>query len=179
VKTGAIIAAMSTRQATAAPEPESCWADPGKAGEHLALEDFPSFLFVRLASAMQRDVTAAYLADFELNASQWRVLAALASYSPMPFSALVKLSMSDKALVSRSVQAIAERGWAKVEADPAHGKKLVCTITPKGRALYQRVLPRARAAQAEILALLDRDERVALHSALLKLRAALDSKVAG
>lgn len=157
----------------------SPWADPGAAGEHLALEDFPSFLFTRLASAMQRDVTAGYLADFGLTSPQWRVLAALAAYSPIPFSELVKLSMADKALVSRSVQAIAGQGWAKVEADPDHGKKVVCAITPKGRALYRRVLPRAQAAQAQVLALLDRDERVALHAALLKLRSALDSKPAG
>ena len=173
-----IIAAMPARKPASPEVPMSPWADPGQAGEHLALQDFPSFLFVRLASAMQRDVTASYLAEFELNAPQWRVLAALADYSPIPFSELVKLSMSDKALVSRSVQAIAERGLAKVESDPGPGKKLVCTITAKGRALYQRVLPRAQAAQAEILGLLERDERVALHAALVKLRAALDSKLA-
>lgn len=150
--------------------PPSPWADPGPAGEHLALEDFPTFLFVRLAGAMQRDVTAGYLSDFELNAPQWRVLAALAAYAPIPFSELVKLSMSDKALVSRSVQALAGRGLAQVKADPGHGKKLVCRITAKGRGLYQRVLPRAQAAQADILHKLEREERIALHAALVKLR---------
>ena len=154
----------------------SPWAQPGAAGENLALQDFPSFLFVRLANVIQRDVTSRYLADLNLNAPQWRVLAALATYSPIPFSDLVKLSMSDKALVSRSLQALADRGFARVEADPAHGKKLICTITGKGKSLYQRVLPRARVAQAKILQLLDFEERVALHGALVKLRAALDSQ---
>ena len=173
-----IIAPMPARRPRAQAEPAlaSPWADPGVAGENLALEDFPSFLFVRLANVIQRDVTAKYLADLDLNAPQWRVLAALATYSPIPFGDLVKLSMSDKALVSRSLQVLADRGLAKVEADPSHGKKLVCTITGKGKTLYQRVLPRAQKAQAEILALLDADERVAVHAALLKLRAALDSK---
>lgn len=157
--------------------PASPWAEPGAAGEHLSLQDFPSFLFVRLANAMQRDVTATYLADFELNAPQWRVLAALANYPRIPFGELVKLTMSDKALVSRSLQALADRGLAKVEADPGHGKRLVCTMSAKGRALYRRVLPRAQAAQADILALLDQEERVTLYAALTKLRTALDSKV--
>lgn len=168
---------MSSRKPEESNAQFSPWAEPGKAGEHLALEDFPSFLFVRLANVMQRDVTGSYLSEFELNPSQWRVLAALATYSPIPFGELVNLSMSDKALVSRSVQAIAERGFAKVESHPHHGKKLVCSITAKGRALYKRVLPRAQAAQAEILGLLEKDERVALHAALVKLRLALDSKM--
>lgn len=174
----AIIAAMPARHPLAQEKPAfvSPWADPGVAGENLALEDFPSFLFVRLANVIQRDVTARYLADLDLNASQWRVLAALASYSPIPFSDLVRLSMSDKALVSRSLQTLADRGLAQVEADPTHGKRLVCTITGKGKSLYRRVLPRAQKAQAEILALLEVHERVALHAALVKLRGALDGK---
>ncbi len=168
---------MSSRKLADGHAHSSPWAEPGKAGEHLALEDFPSFLFVRLANVMQRDVTGSYLSEFELSPSQWRVLAALATYSPIPFGELVKLSMSDKALVSRSVQAIAERGFAKVENAPNHGKKLVCSITAKGRTLYKQVLPRAQAAQVEILELLDKEERVALHAALVKLRSALDSKM--
>lgn len=164
------------RQSEAAPQaaPASPWSDPGANGENLALEDFPSFFFIRLAAAMQRDVTAGYLADVELNASQWRVLAALAAYTPISFSELVKLSMSDKALVSRSLQVLAQREFATIEPDPAHGKKLICRIAPKGRALYRKLLPRAQAAQAGILRLLDHDERVALHAALVKLRAQLD-----
>lgn len=153
----------------------SPWADPGPAGEHLALEDFPSFLLVRLAHAMQRDVTAGCLADTELSVPQWRVLAALAAYAPIPFGELVSLSMSDKSLVSRSVKALAESGLAQVQADPGHGKKLVCRITRKGRSLYARVLPRAQAAQADLLSLFARDERVALHEALLKLGSALEA----
>jgi DNA-binding MarR family transcriptional regulator len=148
----------------------SPWADPGEAGEQLALEDFPTFLFGRVASFMQRDVAASYLKEVELNAPQWRVLGALATYTAIPFSELVAMSMSDKALVSRSLQTLAQRGLAHVKADPQHGKKLVCKISAKGHALYKKVLPRARRAQAAVLFKLSRDERIALHAALLKLQ---------
>ena len=58
-------------------------------------------------------------------------------------------------------------------ANPDHGKKIVCRITAKGRALYQRVLPKARDAQARVLALLEPQERAVLHATLVKLRKAL------
>ncbi|MDM0078946.1 MarR family transcriptional regulator [Variovorax sp. J2P1-59] len=119
---------------------------------------------------------ARYLDEFELNAPQWRVLAVLSAYTPIPFSELVKLTMSDKALVSRTLRALTEKGLAQVKADPDHGKKLVCRITIKGRALYKRVLPKAQAAQANILGLLECEERVALHATLIKLRGAFDLK---
>lgn len=157
--------------------PRSPWADPGAANEELAVEEFPSFLFFRLSGVMQRDVVGGYLADFGLNTAQWHVLSALAAFTPIPFSELVKRSLSDKARVSRSLQALEGRELAEVEPDPAHGKRLVCRITPRGRALYRKLMPRAQEAQASILRLLDRDERVALYSALIKLRAALDARL--
>jgi DNA-binding MarR family transcriptional regulator len=154
----------------AEPAQRSPWHDPGPRGERLGVEDFPSFILGHLSNALQRDVTASYLESFELTAPQWRILAALAAYSPIPFSELVKLSMSDKALVSRTLQSLVESGWAQSDADPDHGRKIVCRITPKGRALYLRVLPRAQQAQAEILSLLEPQERAALHAILVKLR---------
>ncbi len=167
----------ASRTAAASPDTvdtrSSPWFDPGAAGERLGVEDFPTFILGHLSSALQRQVTAAYLETFDLPAPQWRILAALAAYAPMSLSELVKLSMSDKALVSRTVQTLVERGLAQVDADPDHGKKIVCRITPKGKALYQRVLPKAREAQVRVLELLDPQERAVLHATLLKLRKAL------
>lgn len=156
---------------------QSPWADPGPDGENLQVEDFPSFVLGHLASTLQREVASGYLGEFELTTPEWRTLAALATYTPIPFSELVKLSMSDKALVSRSAQSLSVRGLASVEADPDHGKRVVCRITVKGRTLYQRVLRQAQRVQAEILSLLDPAERVALHATLLKLRDALQQKL--
>jgi len=154
----------------------SPWSDPGPRGEWLGLEDFPSFILGHLATSLQREVTASYLEPVDLTGPQWRMLAALAVYSPIAFSDLVKQSMSDKALISRTMQSLAQRGLAQLDADPEHGKKVVCRITARGRALYRRVLPRAQQAQAEVLALLEPQERAALHAALVKLRDGLASR---
>jgi DNA-binding MarR family transcriptional regulator len=162
-----------------APNTSTCpWADLGSQGEHLGVEDLPSFILIRLANSLQREVTSTYLEAFDLTTPQWRTLAALAVHTPIAFGELVRLSLSDKALVSRSTQALARRGLAKVEADPEHGKKMVCTVTAKGRTLYQRVLARAQQAQSEILRRLEPEDRVALYHSLQKLRDALASRPA-
>lgn len=147
----------------------SPWADPGPAGENLRVEDFPTFIVGRLAAALQREVSSKYLQAFDLPLPQWRVLAALAAYTPMPFSELVRLSSSDKALVSRAVQALVGRGLVLSDVDPGHGKKIICRLTPKGRALYQRVYLRGREAQARLLGRMAPDDRAQLHSLLVKL----------
>ncbi len=150
------------------------WIDPGPDGERLGLEDFLTFKLTRLASAGQRSVTATYLEKFNLGISEWQQLAALARYSPAPFGQLVSLSSLDKALVSRSIRSLVARGLATTSPDPEHGKRLVCSISAKGRALFRRILPQAQRRQAALLARLSTQERIVLHQALRKLEAALD-----
>jgi len=149
------------------------WIDPGIDGAQLDLDDFLTFKLTRLASAGQRGVTASYLETFELGISEWQQLAALARHSPAPFGQLVSLSSLDKGLVSRSIRSLVARGLATTSPDPEHGKRLVCSISPKGRALFRRILPLAQRRQAELLATLSVEERVALHRALAKLEVAL------
>lgn len=54
--------------------------------------------------------------------------------------------------------------------DPTHGKRQIMFITPAGRRLFGRINPAAQRGQAELLARLTQVERIALYSALEKLR---------
>src|SRR5690606_13159278 len=87
-----------------------------------------------------------------------------------PFGQLVSVSSSDKALVSRTLRTLVAQGMAITERDALNSRKLVARITPAGQALYDRVMPVAQRAQAQVLLQLTRDERVALYSILRKLQ---------
>jgi DNA-binding MarR family transcriptional regulator len=53
-------------------------------------------------------------------------------------------------------------------------KKLLCTITPKGREVYEKVMQEARRAQAKALLVLSREERTVLFQAIEKLQNSLE-----
>ena len=53
---------------------------------------------------------------------------------------------------------------------------VILSLTPKGRKLYQQVLPVAQRNQARLLQMLSRDERKVLYSVLNKLFAAIGSQ---
>lgn len=149
------------------------WRDLSGAAD-LELRDFPSFLLLRLATAIQRSVMPQYTRGTGLSLPEWRLLPLLARSSSVQLSALTALSTLDKALVSRAVRLLDDKRLVTVEPDPGHGRRLVIAITPAGRALVDRVLPEARRHQAALLALLDADERVALYGAIHKLIAAME-----
>ena len=161
---------MSRPAPAPAAQAECPWLELDADGSGLDVEDFLTFKLSTLGNAGQRIVTARYLEQFELRITEWRLLAALAKFSPISFGRLVSVSSSDKALVSRTLQAVVRCGLAVTEPDGENRKRVICRITPAGRALHRKILPVARRSQAELLLQLEPVERAALYRALHKLQ---------
>lgn len=171
---------MSTlrREAPAAPLP--CpWQADGRFASDLPLEDFPSTMLLRLAQAIQLQVSATYARAHGLSVAEWRMLARLHAEGTMQLSGLCQALAMDKAYASRLLRSLQAQSLVVVEADPGHGRRLVVSITSAGRALARRVLPQARASQERLLQVLEPQERATLYGALKKLQAAVDGGIAG
>ena len=76
--------------------------------------------------------------------------------------------------LSRALRTTQALGLASRDNDPDHGKRVLVALTPRGREVYQRVLKKARRAQAELLLHLSAGERKQLFVALHKLQAAAE-----
>jgi DNA-binding MarR family transcriptional regulator len=143
------------------------WLDPGPAGEKLNVEDFPSFLFWRVANAIKTHLTGRYLEPFDITLPEWRVLGLVARMSPAPFGELVQRSSMDKGQLSRTLRLIARRGLIKTSAIPAdrrgrrsrNAARMEVRITAKGAALCQRIVPVARKTQMLLLEMMDENEK--------------------
>jgi DNA-binding MarR family transcriptional regulator len=155
------------------PAAVSCpWEHIAEDGSNLSVDLLPSVPFVRLADMFRRKVTAPYARLGGLTVPQWRVLALMDHFSPIPFGMLVSFSGSDKALVSRTVRQLEELGLAVVLPDAqGNKKKLTCAITPEGEAICRELMPIAQQRAARLLNGLTRDERVTLYTVLAKLEA--------
>jgi DNA-binding MarR family transcriptional regulator len=147
---------------------ESCpWLDPGENGEKLNVEDFPSFLFWRVANSIKTHVTGRYLEQFDMTLPEWRVLGLVARHSPSPFGELVARSSMDKGQLSRTLRLIAKRGLIRTSAIPLdkrgrrsrNAARMEVRITSKGSALCQRIVPVARETQMLLLGMLDDEEK--------------------
>ncbi len=156
----------------------SCpWADVQQDGANLTVDNFPTTLIVTLANSLRRTVTVPYSEQFDLTVSEWRLLSLLMHYVAVPFGELVTLSGSDKALVSRALRMLQQRGFVELRQLRGQDKPRY-RVTRRGRALHDKVIPVARAHQARVLAALTRNERVVLYTALKKLHAAFGTPAA-
>lgn len=145
------------------------WRAPGRQGEKLAVQDFPTFLLERIASLARRKLTKEYLDRWSMSMPEWRALNIVAHSSPTSFTAIARLSTMDKAQISLTLRSLAARGWIAMPPNGS-GRRAArtVTITARGAAIIAKILPDARRAQMRLLERLSVQERRQFHTLLLK-----------
>jgi DNA-binding MarR family transcriptional regulator len=146
------------------------WGAPGRHGEKLAVQDFPTFLLERVASLARRKLTKQYLDRWQISMPEWRVLNIVARDSPTSFTAIAQRSTMDKAQISLTLRSLAARGWIAMPPNGA-GRRAAraVTITARGRGTLGKILPDARRAQMRLLERLSAEERRQFHALLGKI----------
>ena len=150
--------------------PADPWSRLNETGDDLTVDNFITTVMSQTVNALRRVTTLPYAKRFGLTVSEWRILSLMAHARSMPFAELVVQSTSDKALVSRTLRLLEQRGLVSLEAEgPAPRKRLTCLITPAGEALHAQVIPVARKAQAAMIQLMTPEERRVMYVALKRI----------
>jgi len=152
------------------PDADGAWNDPGTEGSNLRINEFLTFHLLRLASVAKSSVAREYLDPAGLSVPEWRLLATVANFSPLPFSDITAMTTMDKGQVSRTLRSAQGKGLVATELVPNDKRgageasassisRVLVSITPSGRALYEKVMPVAQRYQAGLIALMNTDER--------------------
>ena len=150
------------------PEVESAWADPGPQGGNLQINEFLTFHLLRLAAIAKGSVTREYLEPAGLSVPEWRLLGTVCVFSPIPFSDITAMTTMDKGQVSRTLRSAQAKGYVSTELVSVDRRsesggtsisRVVVTITPAGREVYDKVMPVAQRYQAGLIELMNPDER--------------------
>jgi DNA-binding MarR family transcriptional regulator len=116
-----------------------------------------------------------YSAAYGLTIPEWRVLATIGRFGTVSPSAVTEWTAMDKVKVSRAAASLVARGLVKQAQDPRDGRGRLLSLTRKGIAVHQDVVPLARELEASLSHGLSRTEWAALRKALPRLNAhALD-----
>lgn len=83
--------------------------------------------------------TSIKAAEFGLNLSQWRVLAAVGEAPGRLAQHVVEMTPMDKGIVSRAVAALVEKKLIRREASAADKRSTHLYATPRGAHVYKRV----------------------------------------
>jgi DNA-binding MarR family transcriptional regulator len=132
----------------------------------LDLETFLPYRLSVLANRVSRALAEVYEARFGITPSEWRLIAILARFGPMSANGVCDRSAMDKVQVSRAVARAGAAGLVDRRIDHEDRRRSVLSLTGRGRAVHDRIVPLAREVEARLLDGLDAGER-ALLSALI------------
>ena len=138
------------------------------------LQDFLPYRLSVVTNRISRAFARRYSEAFGLTIPEWRVMAVLGSYAPLSATGLAERTAMDKVKVSRAVAGLKAAGHVTAASDPDDGRAMQLSLTKRGRATYEAIVPLARQIEAELTGALSLQDRSVLICALDRLGACLD-----
>lgn len=161
---------LSTRRLAETSAPKTTGAAPGKShSAAIDLERYVPAYLTWIANKLSRGASQHYLALFGVGIETWRCLVLLALHGSVTAQQVSKVIGMDKAAVSRCFKSMQEQDLIQTRLDAADGRVRVAVLTPKGRALHDRIREVALERERALLAVLGREEVDQLLSMLQRL----------
>jgi MarR family transcriptional regulator, organic hydroperoxide resistance regulator len=108
---------------------------------HLELGNYLPYLINRVGFALVENFTAGALKNTGLSIDMWRVLAALSNSGEQRQVDLSGMTSIDASTMSRLVSRLVRAGFATRSRSEKSSREVVVALSPKGRALVQRLIP--------------------------------------
>ena len=141
----------------------------------LDLFKFLPFRLNRLAAEVSSELSGEYQARYGLDIPEWRVLATL-GFRAEACSAqyIAHCTRTHKSTISRAVTALMKRQLVERVENRHDRREFVLRMTRKGKALYERLIPRLLRKEREIMSCLTAKERDDFARMLGKIERSLD-----
>lgn len=137
------------------------------------LEAFLPYLLSVAANRVSGLVARRYEDAFGITIPEWRCLAVIGEGEPISASGIVERTAMDKVKVSRALASLQAKGLVRRAPHPVDGRLALISFTPRGRTVYERIVPLALETEREVLAGWSVAEERALRAGLLRLLARL------
>jgi homoprotocatechuate degradation regulator HpaR len=109
------------------------------------------------------------LRRYNLTEPQWRVLRAVNDFGPIELSELARKAALLMPSLSRIVRELEQRGYMTKASDPRDMRRMLATLTERGRLLVEAASPECEAVDTAIRAAMGGDRLARLHSLLCEL----------
>jgi DNA-binding MarR family transcriptional regulator len=135
----------------------------------LELERFLPYRLSVLTNRVSGAIAREYSARFGLNIPEWRVMAVLGEAAGLSAGEVAARTAMDKVQVSRAVASLVAHKRVQRRSDSGDGRVARLSLTEKGRAVYDEIVPLALSLEDVLLQALTLEERASLDRVLTKL----------
>ena len=137
--------------------------------QRLDLDRFIPYRLSVLTNRVSSAIARQYSDRFELTIPEWRAMAVLGGTSGLSAREVAERTAMDKVQVSRAIESLMRARRVQRAADASDGRVMRLSLTPRGRAIYEEVVPLALHLEELFLSALARDERRTLEMLLDRL----------
>lgn len=134
------------------------------------LEHRTAYRFAVLSAMSARSVAELYRRH-RLTVSGWRTLSLIGHHEPVYPSKVAERSSVERDKVTRAVDRLVRQGLVRRKLDPSDRRRVVLTLTAKGRDVHDEIDHVRRAIERELVGVLSERERRLLGRFLDKLEA--------
>lgn len=138
----------------------------------LELERFLPYRLSILSNTISQAIAGVYGDRFNLNVTQWRVIAVLGRYPDLSANELAERTKMDKVAISRAVNDLIAGGRLDRSIDEYDRRRSVLRLSEHGLQVYREIAPLALACEARLKSALTSAEQEALERILDKLATA-------
>jgi DNA-binding MarR family transcriptional regulator len=140
-----------------------------KRPERLDLEHFMPYRLSVLTNRVSSAIARQYSNRFALTIPEWRTMAVLGGTPGLSARDVAERTAMDKVQVSRAVDSLMRAKRVRREVDPKDGRSMRLSLTGRGRAIYDEVVPLALHLEDVFLSALTADERRQFDALMMKL----------
>jgi DNA-binding MarR family transcriptional regulator len=135
----------------------------------LDLDSFVPYRLSVLSNRVSSAIAREYSERFGLTIPEWRIMAVLGQTPGLSSRAVAERTAMDKVQVSRAVASLVENKRVQRQLDAEDGRVARLSLTAKGRAIYDEVVPLALHLEEMFLAALSPEERTLFDKLVTKL----------
>jgi DNA-binding MarR family transcriptional regulator len=135
------------------------------------------FLLFRVSSVSRRLANACadvYFAEFGITVPEWRLMAQIGRFGSISAKDIAEKISMDRVSISRAAGKCLADGLIRETPTPLDRRCKVLSFTPKGKALYESIIPRACELANLVEAGLSKTEAKTLKALLGKLDTSID-----
>ncbi len=135
----------------------------------LKLGEFLPYRLSVLTNKMSRSLTKIYEQQYNLSPTEWRVVAVLAQQADLSAAEVAERTAMDKFSISRAIKKLLANGRLKRHFSEEDRRRSVLSLTKNGFIIYEQIVPKALAYEANLLKNLTQNEQLHLDLLLMKL----------
>jgi DNA-binding MarR family transcriptional regulator len=140
-------------------------------GIRLDLEHRSFYRLSLLATRINRAIASGYVTNFGRPAHAWKVVTVLGAFGPMSASQINAHTTLEMDKVTRVVDSLIEQGLATRNPDPKDRRKVVITLSARGKRVNAQLEQMIVEMEREFLIVLNRAERETFYNLLDRLQA--------